>query len=175
MNDYQIVLPLVTRRQSLKIKLFVYAGLLFLAIGLFNVFFGTDLLKIIFLMAGAFTIWIGGMFKDYDLTGSVKMTESEIVVDGLDGLMSYNLQDMKEMEICLMGIKGEFFSPKAIAIKQGGDNFLMFNYQGEKKMIYFLLEEDLISPLRSILEIWRKNNFNFKLHNQTWKSFSSKK
>ncbi|WP_341839863.1 hypothetical protein [Chitinophaga caseinilytica] len=136
---------------------------------LFSSFFGVDQFKLIFLIAGLLSLWVGGMFTDHDIIGNIKITANEIVVEKPDCVELFDLQELQSLKFQILGIKGEFYSMNSIAIKQGSDNIIMFNYYGEKKEYLFLLEEPQAASLKTIFEAWKQSNIEFRVDNKTHK------
>ncbi len=140
-----------------------------LSVALFSSFLGVNQFKLIFLIAGLLSLWVGGMFKDHNIIGKIKITTNEIAVEKPDSVELFNLQGIQSLKFQLLGIKGEFYSMNSISIKQGSDNLVMFNYHGEKKEFLFLLEEPQAVSLKAIFEVWKQSNIEFWVDNQTRK------
>ncbi|WP_423735138.1 hypothetical protein [Chitinophaga caseinilytica] len=136
---------------------------------LFSSFLEVNQFKLIFLIAGLLSLWVGGMFKDQDIIGKIKITVNEIMVEKSDCVELFDLKELQSLKFQILGIKGEFYSMNSIAIKQGSDNLIMFNYYGEKKEYLFLLEEPQAASLKTIFDAWAQSNIEFRVDNQTHK------
>ena len=174
MNVYSTAVPLITFRWPLKKKLSMLCGLLLLGIYFCSSFWWENNLLMIFFFGGIIVLWISTLFKDYDQIGLVILDLNKIVIktEG-EELLSYDLQDLKEIKIVLLEIKGEFYSMNSPTLKQGSGNYIKFNYHGEEKRFQFLLEEPKVILLRAIFEGWKGNGIKFKISNGTREKFST--
>lgn len=168
MKHLQVLLPLVSMEQSLKTKIIVYSGVLSLLIGLIGAYLGEEHIKVLFLIGSAVLLLVASLFKSYRIIGDITITERSIITNNADRQVIYDLQDVSDIQLFLEGVKGEMkFSFNTFSLKQGGDNCIEFLYRGERKKMFFLLDEGMISSIRSLIDNWLANQVKFTLHNRT--------
>ncbi|PUZ24228.1 hypothetical protein GA0116948_107190 [Chitinophaga costaii] len=100
------------------------------------------------------------------------MNEQKIIIQENNELKSYMLFELDNLELFVLEIKGQFYSGRSMATKQGENNFLKIEYQGAIKEYQFLLERENVSLLNAVLLAWTQSSVNFVLHNETSNNFT---
>ncbi|QJB37203.1 hypothetical protein HF324_04780 [Chitinophaga oryzae] len=172
MNKKETILPLITDRNFHVLRLLTWFGLLFLCLSFFILFRGYKISFLIFLSISILLLNANYIIKEYSVVGNIYLLPDKIVVKPTVELeMKYILEDLKDIEVFILGVKGEFYGGRAITTKTGVDNSIVFQYLGESKSIRFLLKQQQVSQLSEILQIWQLNGVKFKLHNQSRERF----
>ncbi|NLR62514.1 hypothetical protein HGH93_30765 [Chitinophaga polysaccharea] len=172
MNKTGTILPLITDRNFRVLTILKLCGLLLLCISFFMAYRGAKI-GFLVLLPIVFLLWNANyIIKEYSIIGNIYLLPDEIVVSHTIGSeMKYVLQDLRDIEVFIVGVKGELYGGKAFTTKTGVDNTIMFQYLGEKKEIRFLLEDQQVFQLSRILQLWQQNGIKFRLHNQSKESF----
>lgn len=167
MKYLQVSFPLVSIEQSLKTKIIVYLGVLSLLIGLIAALLEKEYIKIVFLISSVLLLLAAGLFKNYRIIGDLTITERSIITNDAQGLTTYELQDLGNIQLFLESVKGDMrFSFNTFSLKRGENNCIKFLYREEEKSLFFLLDESKISSIRSWADNWLGNQVKFILHDR---------
>ncbi|PWV56457.1 hypothetical protein [Chitinophaga sp. S165] len=170
-HEIVIELPLLTVKKNFAIRLltwivFISFPLLFLSL----IFWSGKITLIFFILFAASAIPVQ-IVRLYEIVGKIKLTNKEIIVDSEQEQLSFLLSTVTNVGFNLLGVQGEFNQGRSFIMNQGATNFLQFRYGGEKKEYRFLVKEESVNDLKSLLRAWKEANISYSLYNMSWKRF----
>lgn len=171
MNDFKVVMPLVKRKKSILYKVYVWVGVILLIASFVTVSTDGSYIYIIFLFVGILLLNLDYLIKDYNIVDSISLFPDRIAIEENSLIQEYLISDIRQLEVFLLGVKGEFYRGKAITTKLGNSNAVKFKHNEVVEEIVFLLEQHKVEQLAKIINACKENGIAFTLHNQTRELF----
>ncbi len=115
--------------------------------------------------SGNFAVWailgiacIGAavLVRNYRIVGNVIILEDTIIVNEHDGRSEFLLQNILDLELFLVDVRGEMYAINSISMKQGAGNSINFKMGGTRIKIDFLLERNSVAELGAVIREWSK-------------------
>lgn len=102
--------------------------------------------------------------KKYKTIGVICIQENGIVINDSIKIL---LSDITDLKIHYAGFEGEQFGyMAALVVKDGAENYISFNHEGENyKILFHLKNKGFALSLDSVLNNWKSNKINFNLEN----------
>ncbi|MCK7553478.1 hypothetical protein MKQ70_00045 [Chitinophaga sedimenti] len=151
MNDFKVVMPLVKRKKSILHKAFAWVGVILLITSFVKLSTEGSYIYIVFLFVGILLLNLDYLIKDYNIVGSISLFSDRISIEENSLIQEYLIIDIRQLEVFLLGVKGEFYRGKAITTKLGVSNIVKFKHNEVVEEIVFLLEQHKVEQLSQII------------------------
>jgi hypothetical protein len=173
---FQIVeLPLLAVRKTFILPLLTWTAILTLPLVFLSSIFWSGKITVIIFGMFMVSVVLMQLMRTYEIVGTLRLTKDEIIVTNAQEQISFSVLAVTKLGISLSGIAGEFNKGRSVMMNRGDFNYLNFRYQGKKKQFRFLMKDEFVNSLRSVLEAWSENNIPYNLQNSSWQKFPSPK
>ncbi|MGE7775360.1 hypothetical protein ACQKLP_11580 [Chitinophaga sp. NPDC101104] len=159
----QMTLPLIRRKNIMIIRGLIFFGLIMLLFSIVDLIFSTGKMAI-WSILGIASIGSAMLIRNYRIVGAVLLSTEEIVVVEQNASLKFPFQQIKDVILYLVDVKGKFNAINSISMNQGSGNSIVFSYEGVKMKVDFLLQEESVNSLGMLVSHWSKKK-EMKIYN----------